>query len=84
MPRSLIQIQDEFIETVNAGIARWSHRHDRKYPRLIGGHADRIVAGAGRRARKELRTLGFTEPQIDAAIRDASDMAELRRRSEQE
>lgn len=70
--KTLIQIQDQYIETVNAGIARWSHRKD-------GGHSRRISRGARHAAEKDLRSLGFTSQQIDQAIKDARDMAELER-----
>jgi hypothetical protein len=68
---NLIQIQDEYVETLNAGIARWAHRRD-------GGHSHRIAHGARKTAEKRLRRLGFTEQsQIDRAIQDARDMAAL-------
>ena len=72
---TLTQIQDQYIETVNAGIARWSHRKN-------GGHADRIRRGAFHKAEKQLNDLGFTPEQISQAIKDARDMAELERISE--
>lgn len=71
---TMIQIQDELAETVNAGIARWSHRKG-------GGHAGRIRGGAIKQARRKLAKLGFTEPQINHAIKDALDVAELERRA---
>lgn len=73
--RSLIQIQDQYVETVNAGYARWSHRKN-------GGHRPRINRGARHVAEKQLRKWGFTEPQIDQIIRDAQDMAQLIRLAE--
>jgi hypothetical protein len=70
---SLIAIQDEYIETVNAGIARWSHRKD-------GGHSQRISRGARHIAEKQLRKIGYTDQkQIDQIIQDARDMAVLER-----
>lgn len=67
---TLIGIQEEYIETVNAGISRWSHRKD-------GGHAGRIARGARHAAEKKLRRIGFTTEQIAQIIKDARDMAAL-------
>jgi hypothetical protein len=72
---TLIQIQDRYVETVNAGIARWSHRKD-------GGHSDRIRRGAYHQAQKQLASIGFTSEQTEQAIKDARDMAELERNAE--
>ncbi len=76
MPASIISIQQQYIETVNAGHARWSHRPD-------GGHIGRIQRGAWRRADKALRKLGFDVQQdIDGIIGQARDMAVLERNAE--
>ena len=72
---TLTQIQEQYIETVNAGIARWSHRKN-------GGHADRVRRGAFHQAEKQLNRLGFNQDQIKQAIKDARDMAELERNAE--
>jgi hypothetical protein len=72
---TLIQIQERYIETVNAGVARWSHRKN-------GGHADRIRRGAHHKAQKQLLALGFTQEQAEQAIRDARDIANLERCAE--
>ncbi len=77
----LIGIQDEYVETVNAGIARWSHAR-KSYPGDLGGHANRIASGAWRVAARKLRRWGFSEPQIRVALKDAWDMASLIRHSE--
>lgn len=70
---TLIGIQEAYIETLNAGIARWAHRKD-------GGHSQRISRGARHAAEKQLRKLGYTDQQqIDQIIKDARDMAELER-----
>lgn len=70
---TLIGIQEEYIETLNAGIARWSHR---KY----GGHAQRISRGARHAAERKLRRIGYTDQkQIDQIVKDARDVAELQR-----
>jgi hypothetical protein len=75
--KTLIQIQEEYIETVNAGIQRWGHRKD-------GGHAHRIRRGARNKGIKELQKIGYTDPkQIDQILRDAHDMAALLRNSEE-
>ncbi|MCI0561929.1 MAG: hypothetical protein MN733_25870 [Nitrososphaera sp.] len=77
--QTLIGIQQEYIETVNAGIARWSHRPKGHYE-IGGGHTGRIARGARNKAEKALRQLGYTDQkQIEAAIKDARDMAELER-----
>lgn len=72
---TLITVQQEYIDTVNAGIDRWSHRKD-------GGHAHRIWRGARRKLEAALSKLGFTAEQIQQALKDARDMAELERISE--
>ena len=76
MTHTLIGIQDEYIATVNAGIARWSHRKN-------GGHAGRISAGARRQAQRKLQALGLNAEQIGQTLRDAKDMAELERMAEE-
>jgi uncharacterized membrane protein len=72
---TLIAIQDEYVETLNLGIARWSHRKN-------GGHVNRIARGARRKAEKRLRGIGFNEQQISQIVKDARDMAELIRNAE--
>ena len=74
--KTLIGIQEEYVETLNAGLARWSHRKD-------GGHSHRIARGARHAAETQLRKLGFTdEKQIGQVIQDARDMATLERNSD--
>lgn len=75
--RTLIGIQQQYIDTINAGMARWAHRTG-------GGHSARIARGARRELRRELRGLGFTDEQITRALDDARDMAALQRRVEVE
>ena len=80
---TLIEIQEQYIATLNAGIRRWSHRKGiRGCGTGIGGHADRIARGAYTKAEKQLVRLGYTHPQIHQIIRDAWDVAELERRAE--
>lgn len=75
--QTLIGIQQEYIETLNAGIARWSHRK-------LGGHSSRISRGARHTAEKQLRKLGFADQkQIDQIVRDARDVAELERNADE-
>lgn len=70
---TLIEVQEQYIETLNAGLARWSHRKD-------GGHSSRISRGARHTAEKQLRKLGYADQkQIDQIIQDARDMASLER-----
>lgn len=73
---TLIGIQDEYVETLNAGIARWAHRKD-------GGHSHRIARGARHLAEKKLRRLGFNEKQIGEAIQQARDVASLVRNADE-
>lgn len=70
--KTLIGIQDDYIATVNDGLARWAHSKR-------GGHVRRIRIGARRKAMKELRTLGFSEETAKRAIDDASEVADLQR-----
>jgi hypothetical protein len=70
--KNLITIQAEYVETINAGVARWSQRKH-------GGHADRIRRGAYRKAGQALSRLGLTPEQVQAALKDANDMAVLQR-----
>lgn len=70
--KTLIQIQQEYMDTVSAGMDRWSHRRD-------GGHAGRIRSGAYRRAFKALMAWGYTEEQARQCIQDAHDMMLLER-----
>lgn len=72
---SMIEIQDEYVEAVNAGFRRWSHR---KYQ----GHFDRIRRGAWHRAEKALSRIGYNASQIGQIIKDADDMAILERNAE--
>jgi hypothetical protein len=72
---NLISIQDEYIATINAGIARWSHRKE-------GGHSSRILRGAYHQAERKLQRLGLTAEQIKQALHDAKDIAELERNAE--
>lgn len=75
--KTLMGIQDEYIETINLGIDRWSHRKD-------GGHSSRISRGARTAAEKALRQLGYDQKQIDQILKDARDMAALIRNSREE
>ena len=76
MKHTLIGIQEQYIETLNAGLARWSHRKD-------GGHSSRISRGARHTAEKQLRKLGFSDQnQIAQIIQDARDMAALERNAD--
>ena len=76
--KTVMTLVDEYVKTVNGGIARWSHRPQTKWS--LGGHADRIIHGANRKLRKQLATLGYTEKKhIDQVVKDAWDLAELQR-----
>ncbi len=77
----LIGIQDEYVETINIGIARWSHAR-KHYNGDLGGHANRIASGAHRVAAKKLTKLGFSKEQIRIVLKDAWDMASLIRHAD--
>ena len=79
----LIGIQDEYVETLNAGIARWAHAR-KAYKGDLGGHANRIAHGAYRVASKKLEKIGFSKEQIRIVLKDAWDVADLIRHSEEE
>ena len=81
--QTLIGIQDEYVETVNAGIARWSHAR-KHYSGDLGGHANRVANGARRVATKKLTKLGFSKEQGDVVLKDAWEMASLIRHAEVE
>jgi hypothetical protein len=79
--KTLTELQDEFVETVNAGIARWSHRHKLQW-QVGGGHANRIYHGAVSKLKGGLEKWDYTPDQIEACTKDARDMAELVRLSD--
>ncbi len=77
MPQTIISIQQQFIDTVNAGHTRWSHRPN-------GGHIRRIQRGAWNRAATALRKLGYTDQSdIAGIISQARDVAELERNADE-
>ncbi len=70
--RGLIRIQTDYIDTVSAGMDRWSHRRD-------GGHSGRIREGAWRRAYKSLIAWQYTDEQARRIIADAHEQMMLER-----
>ena len=70
--KTMIQIQQDYMDTVSAGRDRWMHRRD-------GGHSGRIQHGARRKAMRRLTAMGFTEPQARQIVQDAHDMMLLER-----
>ena len=77
MAQTIIGIQQQYIDTVNAGHARWSHRPN-------GGHIRRIQRGAWNRAATALRKLGYTDQSdIAGIISQARDVAELERNADE-
>ena len=70
--KNMIDIQQEYIDTVNAGMDRWSHRR-------CGGHSSRIRRGAYHKAYKALTRWGHTDEQAKQIIQDAHDMMLLER-----
>ncbi len=75
--KTLIGIQDEFIQTVVAGASRWSHRSCSWNQSKIGGHFRRICRGASTKALKSLKAIGFEGEQAEKIIADAMDVAKL-------
>ena len=66
---TLTQAQDKYIKQVNACI----RPNDRKH---------RVRQSASKRLRSYCERIGMTEPYVTMAVRDAWDMAELERNSE--
>jgi hypothetical protein len=75
--KTLIGIQDEFIQAIVAATARWSHRRCAWDSSRIGGHYTRARRGARRKATKSLQALGFDDVSIEQIIKDADDVAKL-------
>ncbi len=71
-PKSLVAIQEEYMETVSLGMDRWSHRRD-------GGHINRIQRGARKTAEKKLKKWGFCDEDVEQIIQQAKDMLALER-----
>lgn len=78
---STMQLVDIFCETVNAGIARWSHRPKSQW-QVSGGHGNRIYGGVVRKLETGLKRNGYTPDQIKIAVQDAKDLAKLQRDAE--
>jgi hypothetical protein len=78
--KTLIAIQDEYIETINIAHDRWSHR--KGLNGRPGGHYDRIRRGAHHKAMAALMALTFTKEQSSQILRDAEQVADLERNSE--
>ena len=77
--KTLIGVQQTYIDDVNGAVARWSHRPKPAY-QLAGGHAHRTIWRAQQTLEAELVKLGVTnKTQIRQIIQDARDMAELER-----
>lgn len=86
MPKivTVMNVVDEYVATVNAGFARWSHRKGTKY-QACGGHYSRIRGGAYKKAVAGLKKLGYTdEGQIRQIMKDADDLVLLERNAETE
>lgn len=82
-PKNLMAIQDEFVATINAAHARWSHRKGFMWQKdRIGGHYARVYHGAQRKAHKDLAKWGFTTEQCAEIIRQAHEIAVLERNAE--
>jgi len=70
--KNLQQIQDEYIAACNATLDRWSHRRN-------GGHSERSLRAARKRAANAILRWGFTPKQAAQIIRDADDILALAR-----
>lgn len=80
---SLVQIQDRYIEELQAAYSRWGHR--RGIPGIaggVGGQFPRRRRAAYKKAQKDLMAWGLTREQTADALRQADDMFDLERRSE--
>jgi hypothetical protein len=74
---TLIAVQSEYGERLNAARLRWGHCKGTAY-QVCGGHYNRIARKAGYDAERQLRRLGYSDPrQIAQVLKDARDMAEL-------
>ena len=80
--KTLIGIQDEYIQTVIAGASRWEHRKCAWDANRPGGHFTRIRRGAHTRAMKSLKALGFADEPAERIIKDAMDVAKLEMNAE--
>jgi hypothetical protein len=80
--KTVTSITDEYVATVNAGFARWSHRKGHQFE-ACGGHFSRIRGGAYKKAERELTKIGFNPAQIKQMLKDADDIAELERNAEE-
>ena len=75
--KTIIGIQDEFIQAIVAATSRWEHRKHPYNPALVGGHYRRIRNGAHTKAMKSLKALGFADEAAEKIIADAMDVAKL-------
>jgi hypothetical protein len=75
---NMIQIQQRYIERINAAFDRWSHRPKPSWQKA-GGHYGRAYRAARREALRALSAWGFREEQAKLTIQQADDMAELDR-----
>ena len=77
--KTLIGVQQDYIDTVNSAVDRWAHRPKPAY-QLAGGHAHRTIWRAHQTLEAELVKLGVTDKaQIRQIIKDAADVAEMER-----
>lgn len=75
--KTIIGIQDDYIQAVVAAAAKWAHRrcpYDKTRP---GGHFTRTRRGAYKKAIKQFKALGFAEATAEQMVADASDVAKL-------
>jgi hypothetical protein len=77
---NLIQIQERYIEEVNAAFARWDHRPKPPWE-AAGGHFGRRRRAAYRQALRALRGWGFNDNEAGQMLKQADDIAELERKA---
>jgi hypothetical protein len=81
--KTMIEVQEKYIERLDAALARWGHRKGTAY-QIAGGHYNRIARKARHDAEAQLRKLGWTDQkQIDAVLNDARDMMLLERNADE-
>jgi hypothetical protein len=68
--QNIQQIVDEYVETVNAARARWSHRKG-------GGQSGRTIGAAMKTLRTKVARWGYNETQTRQVLSDARDIAAL-------
>lgn len=78
-----IQIQQEYIDTVQSAYLRWGHRKGIKnIADGVGGHYGRTVRKASEKAISALMSWGYNESMATFLIHEAHDVVLLERSAE--